>query len=175
MKHGELAAGSGWPTPGPAASLTLDRLASLEEGFTAENLMAAVTQMRMESVLWAFVTLSNQNQRSGRRAANGPSPSDEAKRGRRKTYQGKPAPKDAWVGTTSSSSRDLPRRRTPRHPQFDDFVLASAGPDGKFGTPDDLAFRNQQQGDRHGSVAGRAKPSGGGKAAALRDTSGDGG
>jgi hypothetical protein len=125
--------------------LTLERLASLESGFAAEKFGVAVTRARMFHVFSQIIHLANNNQARWLKGGKWTLPADVLTTAARNAGSDLFA-KDAWGRDIKLVKRSAKEKNTTGHAQFDDVVLASAGPDGKFGTADDVVFQGVDHG-----------------------------
>jgi hypothetical protein len=120
------------------ASLTLDSLARLEKDFTVERLAVAVTRARAQQLAWALINYSNVHAqklyRSKRWHFTETALADAVK------FQGANAHilLDAWGKPFRLLEQDAKRQHQMGGTQFDYYELLSAGPDGVFGTVDDV-------------------------------------
>jgi uncharacterized protein YfaS (alpha-2-macroglobulin family) len=130
--------------------MTLDDLVALETKFTAENLARAVTQNRLHGMYWALINYKNAHPQKVMKDGKLVLPKgalDEAIAWSKKQGFGwnDRWQKDAWGNPIRLVRRDKPVN----HPHgggtgLDRYELVSAGPDGKFGTADDLLSSSQQ-------------------------------
>jgi hypothetical protein len=134
--------------------LTLEELWRLEPGFTADRLAVALTRVRLSEVASALVQYSDKHEsqwRLGRPADN----SDQ----RRWVFppkvlaeavedQNQPPEmlEDAWGRPVRLVRRPGPSRNRTGVSQLDHHELISAGPDGEFGTPDDVRLLRADEG-----------------------------
>src|SRR5262249_54659997 len=118
--------------------LTLDGLSRLEKDFTAEHLGRAITHSRMQQLAWTVVNHANMNRaqwfKDGRWTLPDTVLADAAKRQRLAGWW----LEDAWGHPIKLVKRDKKRDQPTGWPQLDYYELVSAGPDGKFGSADDL-------------------------------------
>ncbi len=118
--------------------LTLETIAKIEKEFSAERLGTALTHTRIWQVRWSVVNFTNNNQakyvKDGKWSLPATVLADAAK------AQGLDATwlKDAWGGPLKLVKLDKKRADLQGMPQFEEYDVASAGPDGAFGTDDDV-------------------------------------
>ena len=120
--------------------LTLQRLAELEPGFTPERLALMLTRYRMEGLVaplqdryakrkqWFLLGTDVLLERMVVEASL-------------QHVHGEVARKDAWGRDLKLIKRSLKESKTPDLPGLPGFTLASAGPDGKFDTDDDVVYQ----------------------------------
>jgi hypothetical protein len=124
--------------------LTLESLAKLDKEFTAERLARAVSLGHMQQLHWPVVWMSNNNQAKWLKDGKWTLPesilADAVKaHGLDASYL-----KDAWGNSFRMIKRDKKRDNSDGVTQFDSYDLVSAGPDGKFGTGDDITLPSTQ-------------------------------
>jgi 5-hydroxyisourate hydrolase-like protein (transthyretin family) len=117
--------------------LTLERLAELEKGFTAERLATALTVQRLQNLIWPLSNYCQQRQakwlKDGKWTIPETALSEAAKQ------QGVQASlNDAWGRPIKMIKRDKKRDQLIGWAPLQDYDLVSAGPDGKFDTADDV-------------------------------------
>jgi hypothetical protein len=125
------------------SQLSLESLAKLEPGFTAERLAEAVNGVRMYQLLWAFIQYTNANKakwfKDGKTwTLPATVLADAAKnQGLNEKWL-----TDVW-GTPYKLVK-LQKKREDKlgHAQLASFDLVSAGPDRMFGTEDDIRWLN---------------------------------
>jgi 5-hydroxyisourate hydrolase-like protein (transthyretin family) len=117
--------------------ITLAALARLEGRFTADNFASAVTQARLQQLAWGIMNLGWANQARYLKGGKWEFPltilPDAARQ------RGGASLKDAWGREIRLQKRE--GKNTTGAPQFDGIELVSAGPDGKFGTRDDVTYK----------------------------------
>jgi hypothetical protein len=118
--------------------LDLDSLAKIEKGFTAERLVHAATMQRMLQMFWTFINYTNQNQQKFFKNGVWTFPetvlADAAKQQRLDAVW----QKDAWGNPYRLMKRTQKPAQPVHPPQVQDWEMVSAGPDGEFGTADDI-------------------------------------
>src|SRR5262249_10828101 len=117
---------------------TLDDLARMEKAFTPDRLAEAVTQSRMQQLMWLVANYTQGNAKKYQKDGKWDLPAAvlaEAIRGRRFPEQ---LLKDAWGEPIKLVKRDQKQDHQTGLAQFDYHELVSAGPDRKFGTDDDV-------------------------------------
>ena len=124
--------------------LTLEELAVVEKNFTAEQLARAVTVQRMQNLVWPLSNYSQQRQaqwfKDGKWSIPETALSEAAKQqGVQESLQ------DAWGRPIKLVKLDKKRDQQTGWPQLDFHDLVSAGPDGKFGTADDVKLPPNSQ------------------------------
>jgi len=139
--------------------LTLETLAKLERHFTANNLAAAVSHQHMQNLHWIVAHYSNPHKArffKGEKWTFPDSFLDEAfdawvrqQLGKRTFEQAKKEllhfRVDAWGNPFRLVAVAKKRDHGTGHTQFDYHELVSAGPDGKFGTDDDVRLGYHQR------------------------------
>jgi hypothetical protein len=153
---------------------TLQDLTKLEKDFTPDHLGRAVTLARMQQLFWAFINYTNT--RKGDYFQNGAwvFPDSVLRDAARSQRLADWWTKDAWGKTFKLAKRDKKAEHQTGWTQLDYYDFVSAGPDGDFGTADDVklppmnewqntafwwssaARRSQQQGWRRRDLAARA-------------------
>jgi hypothetical protein len=120
------------------AKLTLEELVKLEKGFTVDHLAEMVTMNRLQQLTWTVANYANSNRakffKDGKWTFPETMLADVAKAQRLDAQW----LKDAWGEPIRLIKRDQKPANPMGWPQFDNYELVSAGPDGKFGTDDDL-------------------------------------
>jgi hypothetical protein len=118
--------------------LTLERLAKIENHFTADNLAKAITQARMQQLANWLVNYTGQNQAKFHKNNRWELPDTVLAEAVKHFNQPESILKDAW----GSAIRLVKRDKKVDHPwgwtQLSEYELVSAGPDQKFGTGDDV-------------------------------------
>jgi hypothetical protein len=118
--------------------LTLEGLARWEKGFTAAGLARVLTLERMDTLAWELLPHAQAHEKQWRKKDGWAFPEGALRQAVR--AQGLPAVhlEDAW-GQEMRLVRLGAKREHPRFDEmFDYYDLVSAGPDGKFGTADDV-------------------------------------
>ncbi len=124
--------------------LTLERLAELEKGFTPERFATALTVQRIQNLLWPLANYCQQRQAQWLKDGKWTIP--ETALAEAAKQQGVQASlKDAWGRSIKLVKLDKPRQFIGGWSMFDQYDLVSAGPDGKFGTADDVKLPPQDQ------------------------------
>jgi hypothetical protein len=120
-------------------ALTLARLAELEPGFTAERLALMVTRFRMEALI---APLQDRLKKRGQWFAVGTDVLLERMMSEAARLTNTPvlATKDGWGREMKLVKRSREDKKTIGLPGLSGFTLISAGPDGKFGTSDDVKY-----------------------------------
>jgi hypothetical protein len=123
------------------APLTFESLAGLMPGFTAERLGRALTQWRMNQLHWMVSQYAHHNAtklKKDNKWVLSETVVDDAI----KAARGNPSTlKDAWGKTIAVRPRPKGETNPTGDMVYNDHNLVSAGPDGKFGTKDDVAYR----------------------------------
>ncbi|HXG08528.1 MAG TPA: MG2 domain-containing protein [Gemmataceae bacterium] len=117
------------------AKWTLDSLARLEKGFTADRLARAVTLNQMQQLMWAVVNYTNANRAKWFQDGKWTFPETvlaDAARQQRLDLR------DVWGEPIRLVKRDKKLNNPTGWNQFDYHELVSAGPDRKFDTEDDV-------------------------------------
>lgn len=124
---------------------TLDSLAQIDKNFTVDRLARAATLQRMQQLFWAWINYANQNQakwlKNGRWEFPETVLADAMKSQRLPAFWGK----DAWGNPIKLVKRDKKREHQSGWTHLDYHDLVSAGPDGKFGTEDDVTQGNPNE------------------------------
>jgi 5-hydroxyisourate hydrolase-like protein (transthyretin family) len=134
------------------ARLTAETLAKLESHFTPNNLASAITHYHMQSLVYAFSTYANQHKDMFWRADKWTFPEtvldDAFNHWVRQQLNGRPFEQvrkdlmhhriDQWGNPVKLVVLDKKREHHTGYTQLDFHELVSAGPDGKFGTDDDV-------------------------------------
>jgi hypothetical protein len=124
--------------------LTLERLAELEKGFTPERFATALTVQRMQNLIWPLANSCQQRQAQWLKDGKWTIP--ETALAEAAKQQGVQASlKDAWGRPTKLVKRDKKRDQPFPWVPLQDYDLVSAGPDGKFGTADDVKLPSPDQ------------------------------
>jgi hypothetical protein len=124
---------------------TLEGLAKIEKNMTAERLAKAVTMGRIQQLTWAIAAYSNGNQNRWLRDGQWNFPASILADTAKNQNLGKLTLQDAWGKPIRFIKHEKKQNNFLGWNQFDFYELVSAGPDGKFGTEDDLRQMNQSQ------------------------------
>jgi hypothetical protein len=117
--------------------LTLEKLAELEKGFKPERFATALTVQRMQNLIWPLGSYCQQRQAKWLKDGKWTIP--ETALAEAVKQPGMQASlKDAWGRPMKLVKLDKPRQYIGGWSVFDQYDLVSAGPDGKFGTADDV-------------------------------------
>src|SRR5262249_31822243 len=114
-------------------------LRKLEPGFTAEQLGRSISLARMQDVAWSVQAYAQQNEKALKKKDKWDLPKkliDDAV----KKFNPGASIEDAWGTTFGVRERAKGESNQVGGAFFDAFNLVSAGPDGKFGTDDDVAL-----------------------------------
>jgi hypothetical protein len=154
--------------------LTLETLMKMEPGFAPENLARNITQARMQNLLGPIIHLSNANSKFWLRGGKWTFPNDVVARATRLPGIGSVTAKDGWGRNIQLVKRSAKEKNATGHAQFAEVTLVSAGPDGKFGTADDVSYTptdgwstgwtwwtSSGRGALHAQLDQRMKPGGG--------------
>ncbi len=118
--------------------LTLETIAKMEKEFTPERLGAAVTHARLWQLRWSVVNYTNNNPKKylkdGKWSLTEAVLADAAKA---QNLDGAWL-KDAWGEPLKLVKLDKKRADIQGMPQFEEYDIVSAGPDGQFGSEDDV-------------------------------------
>jgi hypothetical protein len=125
--------------------LTLEGLAKLEKGFTAERLAEALTTNRMHELLTAFVYYTNINQKTMLKEGKWTFPKDVLANAARTWGLNDNWLKDVWGHPFKLVRLKKKQDHKSAFSQFDRHVLVCAGPDGKFDTRDDRKMGDRPQ------------------------------
>jgi hypothetical protein len=118
--------------------LTLEELARLEKDFTVDHLAEMVTTNRMQQLMWAIGNYTNANRAKFLKDGKWNLPDTIlAEAAKHQRLDGRWL-EDAWGQPIRLVKRDQKAPNNMGWPQFDFYELVSAGPDGKFGTDDDV-------------------------------------
>jgi 5-hydroxyisourate hydrolase-like protein (transthyretin family) len=117
--------------------LTLEKLAELEKGFTPERFATALTVQRMQNLIWPLANYCQQRQAQWLKDGKWTIP-ETALAEAAKQHGMQTSLKDAWGQSMKLVKLDKPRQYIGGWSLFDQYDLVSAGPDGKFGTADDV-------------------------------------
>jgi hypothetical protein len=122
---------------------TLEELAKIEKNITVERLAKAVTMGRIQQLSWVVANYTNANQGRWLRDGKWTLPESVLADAAKNQNLSKTWLQDAWGRPISLIKHDKKQNNFLGMPQFDFYELVSAGPDGKFGTDDDLRQMNQ--------------------------------
>jgi hypothetical protein len=117
--------------------LTLEDLARLEKTFTGAKLAHALTVQRMQNLIWLLGNYSQQNQAKWLKDGKWSIP-ETALAEAAKQHGMQASLEDAWGRPMKMVKLDKSRQYIGGWRQWDQYDLVSAGPDGKFGTADDV-------------------------------------
>lgn len=117
---------------------TLDALARLEKDFTAEHLARGVTQQRTQALVWGVINLSNRQQGQWLKDGRWTFPTSILADAVKVQNLGPEYLKDPWGNAIRLVRLDKKRPNQYGWTQFEEHELVSAGPDGEFGTDDDV-------------------------------------
>jgi 5-hydroxyisourate hydrolase-like protein (transthyretin family) len=120
--------------------LTVKRLKDLEKGFTADRLARAVTYRRMQELANVLQMFGGRRGRRGGRTARDGVTAKTLKAAAELGGLGDKGLRDGWGRTMRLVKRAAKTRVDFFGPPFNRFDLMSAGPDGKFGTADDVKY-----------------------------------
>jgi hypothetical protein len=124
--------------------LTVADLPRIDPGFTPENLSRSITWNRMQSLLWWVFQYTNANRAKYLKGGQWELP-DELLDEVVKAYRvDKRSLTDAWGKRFKIVKRAQKLANPIGQAQWDFHELVSAGPDGKFGTDDDVRSSNQK-------------------------------
>jgi 5-hydroxyisourate hydrolase-like protein (transthyretin family) len=124
--------------------LTLERLAEVEKGFTPQRFAAALTVQRMQNLVWPLTNYSQQRQAQLLKDGHWNIPATAL--GEAAKQHGMQASlKDGWSRPIKLVKRDKKRDQPFPWAPLQDYDLVSAGPDGKFGTADDVKIPSPDQ------------------------------
>jgi hypothetical protein len=121
-------------------TLTLEALAGAEKQFTADRLAQVVNSVRMYQVLTTLVYHSNLNQNKWLKKGKWTFPKTALADALKPGWYGYNQNwlKDVWGNEYKLVELQKKQANKTGHSQFDFHQLVSAGPDGKFGTKDDI-------------------------------------
>jgi hypothetical protein len=119
------------------SKLTLQVVAKAEKDFTPERFSKSATVGRMLQLVGPLANYAQQRQAKWLKDGKWTIP-DEALAEAAKQHGVQAALKDAWDRSIKLVKLDKPRQYIGGWSQFDQYDLVSAGPDGKFGTADDV-------------------------------------
>ncbi len=118
--------------------LTLDNLVKIEKDFSPERLGAAVTHARIWQLRWAVAAYTNQNQAKFLKDGKWVLPESVLADAAKAQNLDGTWLKDAWGEPLKLVKLDKKRTDPQGQPQFEEYDIVSAGPDGKVGTDDDV-------------------------------------
>jgi hypothetical protein len=117
---------------------TLDSLAKLENQFTVDHLAKAITLNRIQQLHWVLINYTNANQAKWLKDGRWNFPETVLADAVRSQNLADFWIKDAWDKPIRLEKRVDKRNNTTGWTQLDYHELVSAGPDGKFGTEDNV-------------------------------------
>ncbi|HEV3255775.1 MAG TPA: alpha-2-macroglobulin family protein, partial [Gemmataceae bacterium] len=117
---------------------TLAELAKLEKGVTPEHLARAVTAYHMQNLVWVFNNYTNTHKDQWLKDAKWTFPKTVLADAAKAQNGAERWLKDGWGRPIRLVKRDKKWAHNMGLSQFDFHELVSAGPDGKFGTADDI-------------------------------------
>jgi hypothetical protein len=120
--------------------LTIENLAAYAKGFSAASLAEGITQDRMDTLVWALDDYAEQHKKEWLKEGRWHFPRDVLAKAVKAWHWGLPRSwfKDAWGKPIKLVSLGKKRTDGGLFTCLDHHDLVSAGPDGKFGTRDDL-------------------------------------
>jgi 5-hydroxyisourate hydrolase-like protein (transthyretin family) len=118
--------------------VTLEGLARIEKDFTPERLGAAVTAMHMQNLMWPLADLANRNRARWLKDGKWTFPDTALADAIKLHRQQERFLKDAWGQPIKLVKSDARLANPMGWEQFNHHQLVAAGPDGKFGTDDDI-------------------------------------
>lgn len=126
--------------------LTLASLAKVEKGFTPQRLAVAITRQRIQNAVWPVIQYANQQRAKFFKDNKWNIPEDAVSEAVKAKLLAAQWEKDAW----GRPFRVVYREKKLSHPwgghtQMDHHEIVSAGPDGKFGTDDDVVLGPQEK------------------------------
>lgn len=124
---------------------TLESLAKIEKSMTPDRLSKAVSMGRIQQLTWALVNYTNANQARWFRNGKWNLPDTVLADAAKNQNLGKISLQDAWGQPIRLVKHEKKQNNFLGMQQFDFHELVAAGPDGKFGTDDDLKQMNQNQ------------------------------
>jgi 5-hydroxyisourate hydrolase-like protein (transthyretin family) len=124
--------------------LTLEEVAKVEKNFTSERLARALTVQRMQNLIWPLGNYAQQHQAKWLKDGNWTIP-ETALAEAAKQHGMQASLQDAWGRPIKLVKLDKKRDQQTGWPQLDFYDLVSAGPDGKFGTDDDVKLPPNSQ------------------------------
>jgi hypothetical protein len=122
---------------------TLESLSKIDKNMTADRLAKAVTMGRIQQLTWAIVNYTNVNQARWFRKGKWDLPDSVLADAAKNQNLSKISLQDAWGHPIKLMKHETKLNNFLGMAQFDYCELVSAGPDGKFGTEDDLRQLNQ--------------------------------
>ena len=117
--------------------LTLEDVAREAKNFTGEHLARALTVQRMQNLIWPLGNYAQQHQAKWLKDGKWTIP-ETALAEAAKQHGMQASLPDAWGRDMKLVKLDKPRQYIGGWSQFDQYDLVSTGPDGKFGTADDV-------------------------------------
>jgi hypothetical protein len=122
--------------------LTLEDVAKIEKDFTADHLARNLTLQRIQQMGWTLVNYSNQHQKDWFKDGKWTFPNSVLADAAKTFGLGGEWLKDGWGNPLKLVKHDKKRDHKMGNTQFDFHEIVSAGPDGKFGTADDVHLTN---------------------------------
>ncbi len=119
-------------------ALTLDALAKTEKDFTPARLGAALTQIHIWQLRWSVVSYTNGKAKELMKDGKWVLPDTVLADAAKQQGLGGEWLKDAWGQPLKLVKLDKKRADPQGQTQFEEYDIVSAGPDGKFGTEDDV-------------------------------------
>jgi hypothetical protein len=120
--------------------VTLESLAQVAPGFTAEKIGRSLTQYRMQQVVWQVVAYTNKNAGTLKKDGKWALPKTLLSNAVAAATKDAGLLKDAWGKNIEVRPRPKGEANPIGGEFFTDHNLVSAGPDGKFGTKDDVPY-----------------------------------
>lgn len=122
---------------------TLEGLGKIEKNMAVERLAKAVTMGRIQQLTWAIGGYTNANQARWLKDGKWNLPNSVLADAAKNQNLNKTWLLDAWGNPIKLVKHEKKHANFLGMPQFDFYELVSAGPDGEFGTDDDLRQMNQ--------------------------------
>src|SRR5262249_40658521 len=120
-------------------AMTLDSLAKLDKGFTPDRLAQSITTSHMQNVVGSFIQHTQNNRAKWFKGGKWTLPETILADAVKATRNDARWLKDAWGRDMKVMKRDKKWENNPYgQNQFEFHEIVSAGPDGKFGTDDDV-------------------------------------
>jgi hypothetical protein len=119
--------------------LTLAQLQAMEPGFAPDKLAKALTQARMQYLFWGVINVAASNQAKWLKGGKWTFPADILTQAA-KNQGAVNNSKDAWGVDLKLLKREAKEKNNTGQPMFEEVAIVSAGPDGKFGTADDIKY-----------------------------------
>jgi hypothetical protein len=127
---------------GIGGAITLESLGRASTHFTADQLARAITQQRMNQIAWTVHAHVQNNLGKFKKGGKWELPKTLLADAIASAKQDARPLDDAWGNKLSFRPRSKDEPNTFGGAFYEDHNLVSAGPDGKFGTKDDIAFRH---------------------------------